>query len=319
MNLLTNKYVLIILFLIASNVGFYLYGRHVEAQNAQETSSSLNDKDKQLESLNTQLGVSQSQLVSQSNLNKQLSEENDSLKNQMNEFIKKNNLKVISIDDSIVSVKQDTTGEKNVEIVKATIQNCNAPSNPNQEKISYEWHDQYNRFDLKDPDIFNSNDAIFTASQNFKITGEIFKQKNGKLETRRMVLQEVALGQDANGKASYTLINGVEVHLVDSQFDYTEDKTVSIFHPRAIATFDSNKQFGLGVEFLSWKNVGLNVHNSFDFDNFKHSSLRAGPAYNFNFKGVQTNVGLGASVGTEYQNFFHNYSFSLDLIFYLTN
>ena len=75
-----------------------MYGKHVEGQNSQSYLNALNDKNKQLENLNTELGLSKSQLISQSSLNEKLNLENNALKKQIEAFVKKNNLKIISMD-----------------------------------------------------------------------------------------------------------------------------------------------------------------------------------------------------------------------------
>lgn len=313
-----NKYIIMFLVLIITNVGFYIYGNYNGFSTSKNTAQVLNEKEKQLESLNTELGISKSQLTSQSDLNKKLASENDELKSKFNDFVKNNNLKIISVDDSIVSVKQQTKGSKQVVVVSS---NCSVNTEKNNPVISYEWHDEFNRFYLKDPNIFNPNDTIFTASQNFKIVGEVFKQKNGKLETRRMVLQEVRELKDNTGRTKYIPIDGIQAKLVDSEFNYIEDGEIKIFRPRAIALFDTNRYIGLGVELFNFHNIGLNTHLSIpvSFSQFKNGTMRFGGAYNFVFDEIKTNIGLGASIGTEFDRLFHSYNFSLDILFYLND
>jgi hypothetical protein len=205
----------------------------------------LNEKERELQRANRELGLAQSQLLTQEELNRKMKEDSDIMSKEFKDFVKKHKLKIRSRDNTIASLKQQLKGGETTVEVKDDI-------------IAYSWTDKYNRFKLVDPDIFVSGNETFTAHQIYRLRGSVFAQEAGFLETRRLVLEEVVKGLE--GK--YEPLGTAEI--VDSQFDYTvespESKWYDIFKLRLRMSVDTGYNLGVGVEFLQFRKVGVGIN-----------------------------------------------------------
>jgi len=310
---------IIAVFFIGHKLGSYLNDNKLETYNRQ-LQGQLTEKEKQLQEQNKSLGIARSQLVTQKELADQLQQSNEELDYKFQSFIKKYNLEIASRDLTIDQLKQKITdGNSTVTVGKS----CTDLSKDCI--ISYSWEDTLGRFKLQDPNIFTKHDEVFYANQLFRVYGETYRQKNGSLQTRRIVLREVYL---KDGK--YVEIPDAKVEVVDSNFTYTNPPILEIepklFNLRLIAVAGVNiikdagvTKFGTGVEFMSYKDVGLNSHLAFDFRDLKRSEIRLGAEYNLKLFDTQTNIGLGIALGTPLEKLFNDYTLSLNSIFYITN
>lgn len=135
--------------------------------------------------------------------------------------------------------------------------------------------------------------------------------------------------KDESGE--YKDIEGAKADIIDSEFQYhnppeikTEFNWKDLFRLRAIALGSveaipegGDIRLGLGVEFFNLEGFGINSHTGFDFKDSKHIAQYIGMSYSPRLFDLDFNLGLGASVGTPLYKFFNEYSFKIDLIFYL--
>lgn len=300
----------------------------------------LTDKEKELQEAHSDLGVAESELVSQKELADRLAKEKEEVDKNFQAFRKKYDLIIKSKDKTIAALKQKLQGGDSTVTVTPTDSNsdndtCDIPQFDcsklqNYCIISYEWNDTLNRFKLTDPNIFKKNDERFEASQIFKIYGEVYEQKDGSLQVKRIVLREVVLGED--GK--YKNIPGAKAKIVESKFEYhnpppdpkLETTWRDLFKIRMIAVASINMfpdlgrtKFGLGIEFFNWRGLGLNTHTAFSFTDASKIEQHIGLSYSPKIKNIDLNVGIMTSIGTPFANMFRSISFNISLIFYLNN
>jgi len=290
-----------------------------------QLSGQLSDKERELQEANESLDVLKSEFVSQSELNKRLKAEKEGLSSEFNAFVKKHNLEIKSRDKTILSLKQQITdGTSTVEITDSNSDfdcgvikhNC---------VLSYSWTDKYHRFSLMDIDIFVPDNEVFLSKQLFKVYGEVWKEKNGNLKVRRLILKEVVEEDGA-----YRELGQAEI--LESSFEYNTDLEIEkgswrdLFRIRAIMLASvtafpdlAYTRFGLGMEFFNWRGVGINTHSALNFKDVKKWEQRIGISYSPKFKKVDLNFAFGISAGTPFSNLFREVSVNGDLIFYLNN
>lgn len=291
------------------------YQRQVQGQ--------LSVKEIELQEMKTELGVSKSELVTQQELAERLKKDNEEVDSKFEKFKKKHNLVIKSRDRTIASLKQKLEGGTTEVVVS---ENCDGLKD--RCVISYNWADHLGRFKLKDPNIFEKGNEVFESEQIFKIYGEIYEEKDGSLQTRRLVLREVY--KDKSGE--YKPIPDAKADIIDSKFDYHNPPPLEeldwsltdLFRLRAIALAsvtaypgNGDLRFGLGLEFFDLKGFGINTHAAFDFKDAKKIEHRIGLSYSPRFFDRELNLAIGVSAGTPYANMFKDYSVNLDLIFYL--
>ena len=322
MNILTFKILGSVAIALLLLFGGYAIG-HRSSSDVLETynrqlKGQLTDKERELQALNKELGVSKSDLMTQKELAEKLKEENEEYDKKFTAFIKKHNLEVASRDKTIAELKQLIEGGESDVIVKDCAdlsKNC---------VIKYSWQDFFNRFKLVDPNIFEKNNEQFESDQVFKIYGEVYQQKEGSLQTRRLVLRELYKKEDG----TYGEIPGAKAEIVDSEFQYINPPCLEdvdrLFKLRLIALGSvfihprpGNTKLGFGVEFLNYKGFGLNTHTS--FDGGEEISQHLGLSYNPTLFGEPLNLAVGVAYGTPFNKFFEEFSLSLGVIFYITN
>jgi len=317
-SLLGNKYFLwaIVILGIFGIFGWNAYTKSKYEQDLatykRQLAGQLSEKERELQTANNQLGTANSKLISQIEMNKQLSKENA----EMKKFIKENELVLSSKDQLIAQLKQKiVNGNTNVDMTKCVdLKTC---------IISYTWADSFGRFKLIDTNILIPGNSVFSAKQIFSVEGEVFKQSTGYLEVRKVSLNEVYLATDE----TYKVIPGTNVSVIDSKFQYVNEPSVAknkFFNPRLIAVasydFDSSFKPGLGVEFLQYKNWGLNSFTSVNTKLLKNSQQKLGVLYSPKvFGSVPLNIGIGGSIGTPFNNLFKSFGLSLDVSFYINN
>ena len=281
----------------------------------------LDDKERDLQAAHNEMGVMKSELVTQKELNDRLKKEKLELDKEFEKFKKEHDLIIKSKDQTIAELKQQIQGGNsgtNTEQCKNLDPNC---------VISYNWEDHQKRFKLIDPDIFTIENETFESNQIFSIVGEIWQQKDGSLQVRRIVMREVY--KTAEGK--YEPISNGKANIVDASFEYSNEPSVpgatswkEMFRLRPIAlgsvtafTDSGRTRFGAGVQFFGWKSLGINSHIAFDFKEIKRVEPRLGFSYNPEIFGKDLNLAIGASLGTPFAAMFKSYSANVDLIFYI--
>lgn len=318
----------------SENDRMQIYNRQLQGQ--------LSDMERELQDGNSDLDVMKSELMSQEKLYERIKSQKEEVDKDFDNFKKRHNLQIKSMDKTIASLKQKINGGNTNVIVKPIPNNesvsCDNTSScnlfdcslvNNYCSIAYEWEDNLGRFKLKDPSIFNKNDEIFTTNQLFKVYGEIYEEKNGSLQIRRLVLREVYL---SNGK--YKSIENGEAKIIESKFEYhnpppdpnLKSSWKDLFKLRVIALASINifpdsglTRFGVGLEFFNWSGLGINTHTLFSFQDVKKIAQHVGISYSPKLKNLDLNVAIGVSVGTPFANLFRDYSVNAALIFYLNN
>ena len=299
------------------NARWETYKRQVEGQ--------LSDQERELQAAKHELGVMKSKLVTSEGLVEQWKTAKEERDEDFQKLVKKHNLKISSMDRTIAGLKQKLSGGTTVVEIETDTDTCNSISD--NCVISYNWEDTLKRFRLKDPNIFKQGDEIFESEQVFKIYGEVYEQEDGSLQTRRLVLREVT--QTESGE--YEPIPDAKADIIESDFTYTNPPSIEeewswtdLFTLRpvvlgSVAAFpdSGNLKLGLGVEFFNWEGFGINTHTGFSFEDVKKIEQRVGLSYNPTFFEQDLNFALGVSAGTPFAYFGSQWSFNIDLLFYL--
>ena len=329
--------ILAVMLIVLSSVTYLQFSK------IQEHELQLSAFDGEIQRLNIDLGISESKLEKESELNAKYKQEISEFSEEFKKELKAHNLRLQSRDETIALLKTKIKGGTTKVVIKDSVIKSD-PEKPEssstdteKQSISYEWKDPSNRFKLVDPDIFVTNNEEFSASQHVRILGHVFYGKDGKLQIKKIELSEVIPdGVDGKGKIKYKNAETSTVKLVDSIFEYTnnlptqEKKFANIFKIRAIASYDSQLTPGLGVEllnigrFVNYANIGLNTKISADLSDPLKGSLnnsRVGVGINYQFIPplIDTNLGLGIGISTPLNDFGGKVLVTADLIYYLTN
>jgi len=293
---------------------------------SRQLSGDLTVKEAQLQRLNLQLGLSESNLLSQAELNSKLNSDLTESNKEFDEFIKEHDLQIASRDIAIAKLKQKLSGSGTAVIVTQDNLIC---ENIESCTISYNWQDTLSRFKLSDPNIWESGDEVFESEQIFKIYGEVYQQKDGQLQTRRLVLREVIQKPDG----TYEAIPNAKAELVDSKFDYFNpprlelgDSDHKLFNPRvmALGSFgvipsDIDVTLGLGIELLTFHGIGLGTYTLLDFNEPGNIAQHVSLSYNPTFRGTELNFGAFISLSPPFANFSGKLQLNTGLVFYLNN
>lgn len=335
---LGNKYLTLIALVVVVLMGLgglQMHSCHSEENEKLQTYSrqlegKLTAKEQELQQLDTELGVAHSKLVTQEELAKQLKKDKEELNTKFNKFVEKHNLQIKSKDRTIASLEQKLQGGNSGTNVTPgdtdpnTIDLCKSVD---QCIISYFWTDPLQRFELRDPNIFEKGNETFKSKQFFKIYGEVWEQEDGSLQTRRLVLREMMPTEDGD----YEPIPGAKAKVVDSEFTYHNPPTIEpefqwtdMFRLRAIAVGgveilpnSGHLTFGLGLEFFNLYGFGIGTFTSFDFQNPENIAQHISIEYNPTIFDTELNLGIFVSMGSPFARIFDDYQFSSGLIFYL--
>jgi Skp family chaperone for outer membrane proteins len=286
----------------------------------------LTEKERELQKMRAELGISKSELVTQQELAKRLRKDKEEVDGEFEAFKKKHNLIIKSRDRTIASLRQKLKGGTTEVIVSGDTDGCKGLED--RCIISYNWSDHLGRFRLVDSNIFEKDNEIFESEQIFKIYGEIYEQKDGSLQIRRLVLREVY--KDESGE--YKPIPDAKADIVDSNFQYSnapfvdEWKWQDLFRLRGIFVGgveilpnSGNTRFGLGLEFLTFRGIGIGSYTMLDFQRPELISQHISLQYNPTIMDTELNFGVFVSVGTPFTEFFNRYQFNTGLVFYLNN
>jgi len=328
---LGNKYFLYAL--MAIMLGGGLWARDCENRRTNEkwetyqrqVQGQLSDKERELQEAKHELGVMKSKLVTQEDLAEKWKQAKEERDKDFDKFVKDHKLKIKSMDRTIADLRQQLQGGTTTVVVETEGDKCQGVSD--NCIISYNWEDTLKRFRLKDPNIFKEGDEVFESEQVFKIYGEVYEQEDGSLQTRRLVLREVT----QNEQGEYEPIPNAKADIVDSDFTYSNPPSIEeewnwtdLFTLRpvvlgSVAAFpdSGNLKLGLGVEFFNWNGLGINTHTGFSFEDIKKWEQRIGISYNPTFFDRELNFAIGASAGTPFAYFGSQWSFNIDLLFYL--
>ena len=202
--------------------GAYLYHRYQSAEWARryaeyqrQLQGQLTLREKEIEAINTQLGLARSQLATQGALEQKyqtlLTQRDDAFK----QFRRAHALRMESISDSILQLRQQIRqGTEKAHEVALPTQALGPSATTARPAISYEYVDKDGRLQLTDPDIWSQGDEVIQLRQFFRVKGAVLRQIDGSLMTERIQLLEVV--PDSTG--SYREL--AEASLVDADFTY---------------------------------------------------------------------------------------------------
>jgi hypothetical protein len=300
--------------------------------------SNLTAKDAELQRLNIKLGLSESKLLSEKELNNKYKNELDAFPEELKDKIKEYDLRIQSRDKTIASLKNKISGGTTVVNIKKPDVVAEGCLEPEEMVIGYAWKDNLGRFHLVDPDIFIKNNEEFTSEQYLTVVGHVLYGKDGKLQVRRIEVKEVVPdGTDNDGNQLYKPVPGANVKLVDAKFSYVnnlpkkESGLLEVFTLRPFVSFDTAQAPGFGIEWLNlgklidYANVGVNTKVALDIldiagGSLQRSRLSLGLNYHLLPPLLDTNLAIGVGVGTPFNHFgsLDHLILSVDAIFYLT-
>lgn len=305
-----------------------LYKRQVSGQ--------LTDKERELQSANTALGIAQSKFMTQESLAKSFEQEKIQQSAEFEKYKKKYKIELESYQKTIATLQQQINNGSTVVVVKPE-NNTARPDgliDPKKDKITYSWKSNDNRFELNDQDIFTPNNEIFKLRQNFKIVGEVYRETAGFLKTQKLTLEEVIEdGKNADGSIKYRTVATAQV--VDSKFNYSERApdywvykkgvfvlrgVISASFGLAISGTDVSPRFliGTGLSFLEYKGFGLAVQLFIDVNVIQNTGMGLTLLYRPTVKDTKLNFGIGLSAHTPFNaQIGRDWTVSANLVFFL--
>ena len=233
------------------------------AQQAQLTyerqlKGQLDDKEREIQTLNTKLGLAEAKLISQSELDELYAAQLTLRDREMEQFRKEHNLQIASLTNAVFSLSNKVKGGTTTVGGTPVTPSTDPATQP--AALAYEYYEPNGRAVLKDVDIYTPDNEEFSVSQMFMLNGKVFRQeqKDGFLKTEKLELTEIV--RQADG--SYAAI-GVG-KLVSAKFSYADSAPVAKrpadgwdMSVLAIAgtTFDGDKPlaFGGGVNIARWQ------------------------------------------------------------------
>jgi hypothetical protein len=203
--------------------GAYAYHRYRDAawerrqaEYQRQLQGHLTEREKQIEALNTELGVARSQLVTQGALEQQYQARLSSNDEAFEKFRQEHALAVTSLSQSTLELREQLQGgtETAREVAPPPSQPTEPSQAPARPVIAYEYTDKEGRFHLQDPDIWVQGDELVQLKQLFQVEGTVLRQVDGSLMTERVQLLEVA----PTGAGQYREL--AKARLVDARFTY---------------------------------------------------------------------------------------------------
>lgn len=299
---------LLLLAIGSATGGAYLYHRYRDASwerryadYQRQLHGQLTESEKQIQALNTQLGLAHSQLVDPKELEKQYKAHLTAMDASFEQFRREHALNLKSLSDSLLELRQQSLGgtEKAQEL----------PAPPPGEGVSpaahpatsYEYSDTEGRVLLKDPDIWVQGNEVLELEQHFRVEGTVLRQADGSLMTERVQLLEVAPA----GAGEYRTL--AQARLVDARFTYAnpplEDPPAGMqWGPSWMATLgtslrsEGRLRFGGSARLVRLGGFGLATGLSSDFRSLEGSGAEAFLTYTPSLRGRELGLVLGGGV-----------------------
>lgn len=288
-----------------------------------------NSQTNAIQLMNVELGLAKSELLTQKNLTIKYEKEIEKFPGELRKLIRDHKLDLQAKDLTIAKLSTKLNGGSTIVI--------ETPETPTDDRrISYSWHDPNQRFFLDDPDIFTKDNETFKAKQLLQLKGWVFSDDDGKVQIKKVEIFEVIeKGRTKEGGAIYDKIEGTNIEIVDSIFEYAEPATSTVglwdvVRPKVYTSYDTSADLGLGVEVLNFgklapfANIGvgaeINPNLSSVLDgSLSQTRLGANLTYRFLEPLVDSNLGIGLGVSTPANDLGGRWELTGDLIFYLTN
>jgi hypothetical protein len=299
---------LLVLALVFAGSGAYLYHRYRDAdwerryaEYQRQLHGDLSAREKQIEALNTQLGLTRSQLVTQSDLDQRYQALLTSKDQAFEQFRREHALALKDISDALFALQEQSRGGTEVarEVPPVPSQPGEATLPSTRPVISYEYTDTEGRVHLTDPNIWVQGDEVLQLKQFFRVEGTVLQQVEGSLMTERVQLLEVA----PEDKGQYRKL--AEAQLVDAQFTYANaplQAPPSVFSPAWMVTVGTSFQgegrlrLGASARMARLGALGLAAGLSSNLTSLEGSGGDAFITYTPSLKGRELRMALGGGV-----------------------
>lgn len=299
---------LLLLAIGSASGGAYLYHRYRDAswerrqaEYQRQLHGQLTERERQIEALNTQLGLARSQLVEPGALERQYQAHLTAMDASFEQFRREHALHLKSLSSSLLELQQQSQGgtEKAQELPAPPGGGGSPSAHP---ATSYEYADTEGRVLLTDPDIWVQGNEQLELKQHFRVEASVLQQADGSLMTERIQLLEVA----PTGAGQYRTL--AEARLVDARFTYAnaplEDPPPPGMEwgPSWMATLgtslraEGRLRFGASARLVRLGAFGLATGISSDFKSREGSGAEAFLTYSPSLRGRELGLVLGGGV-----------------------
>lgn len=344
---------LVVLNLVFASTAYAMFNAYTDTkQDLAQANVVIESRIAEIQEFDSKLGRAKSDLRRRDDLVEQYKLEINEFKKEIakqTDKIKSKDLQIKSRDETIAGLKGKVSGgNSSVVVINEALESNEGEGTfetivdvrevCGDKTLAYRWSDEHQRFELFDPNINQSGDEEFTYNQLIRIKGLVLTDATGNVQVKKVTAEEV-IQKNVNGETQYEVIEGGEVVLVDSKFEYTNELSrepgfdwLAPITLRPVVGFDvpyMTPSIGLEVvnlgRWVTYANVGIVPKLSFDVSGFpngnfttlQNSRVGVGLVYQFIPPLVDTNVGLGMSISTPI-NDLGTPMLSLDLTFYLT-
>jgi len=339
---------LIVLNIVFAGTAYGMYQAYTDSQHElNQANVVINARISEIQDFDAKLGRAESDLRRQEDLNEAYEKEVKAFQKEIakqTDKINAKDLKIKSRDETIAGLRGQLQGGNSVVVIVGEGEDgefetvVDVTEVCGEQKLAYRWSDEHKRFELFDPNIAESGDEEFKYSQLIRIKGLVLTDDTGNVQVKKITAEEV-IRTEQDGEVTYETVEGGEVVLVESKFEYTNEPGpkpefdwLAPITLRPVVGFDipyMTPSIGLEVANLGrWipgANVGIVPKLSFDvsglptgdYTTLANSRLGILVVYQFIPPLVDTNLGLGLSVSTP-MNDLGTLMLSVDLTFYLT-
>ncbi|NMO23159.1 hypothetical protein HPC49_50345 [Pyxidicoccus fallax] len=270
------------------------------AEYQRQLQGRLTESERQMQALNTQLGVARARLVTQDTLDEKYQALLTARDADFEKFRREHALAIKSISQAVFGLQQRERGgtETAHEEPPAPARPGAPMASPARQVISYEFTDSEGRVHLKDPNIWLQGDEDLELTQSFQVEGTVMQQTDGSLMTERVQLTEVT--PDGTGK--YRPLT--QARLVDANFTYANAPRdeAPLSQRSYMATIGSSfrtsslVRFGGSARVLRLGPVGFAGGLSSDFKSLEGSGADAFLTYTPSIAGRELGLVLGGGV-----------------------
>lgn len=295
--------------------GWAYFDARTKSQQAQDLARQLRGdltvQEKAFQQANVELGLVQSKLTTQAQVEsryKEIIDQKDAesvrLAKALETFRREHQAQVDSLLQAnlkLQSLIRDGTGTAVVTL---------NPDDPNAAPItSYSYSDSYKRFHLTDPDISVPGNETLAVDQRFRLTAVVLRQNQGNLKAQQVSLQEV-VAEGTGWKPVAT------AQIIDSEFTYAPDPPAppeSWFDPRVVAAVGTTFQretpvnLGVGAQVVRVQDFRAGAVLYSDLKSLSGTGLAPEVSWQPRWGDRQFNVGIAAGVGISTDLSLHPY------------
>lgn len=331
--------VVLLLFLWRSKSGALTKLQQEMELYKRQQSGQLSQKERDLQAANDALGVAQSNFLTQKNLAEAYKAENIKANADFEKYKQQYRIELAAYQRTIAQLQEQLSSRDSTVVTVNNPREATDPKpdaqfdhaiDPTKEKLTYSWSSGDGRFSLYDPDVFVSNvPKTFKLNQEFRVTGEIYKQRDGYLMTNRLMLEEVLPnGKESDGSTKYMVVGTAK--LIESHFNYSEQAPDTFakrnwFALEGVISANTglnnglNARFllGAGVEALHLGPIGAGAQLYLDTNTPEESGFGVDVAYRPIVGTTQLNLSFDVGLATQFKSAFGSWIGTMGLKFYL--